>query len=401
MPRDYSLRSMAWGFMAVMAVAAGPAVANDAPVSAPSAVSSQGLASPQRISTLVRQLGDSSFSERQRASRELIAIGIAAQDALAAAANDPDAEIRSRARAVLAAVSESDFRDRLEAFSADYDGSQKQSLPGWERFATQMGTSRLARQLFVEMQRCEPELLAAYGKDGKAASDVLDVRCHALLDQLGQLSSGDGPVSLGTLASLLLLGSADDVTVDEQLAFQLFTWLIYRPAFRESATSGAWSPMMKKLLGMWIVKDSSPAATAQNLIFAANYELKPEGLSLANKLLATDGTSPQIRQFALLSIGRFGSKEQLPAVEKFLTDANNCGAIQVPRPPRQLEVQVRDVALAVLVHLSGQAVRDYGTPLEPNPQSYFRVPALAFSSPAARETALAHWRHWRAEHAQP
>jgi hypothetical protein len=383
-------RSIGLALVAIVVLAARPAAAGDE------------SATLDRVARLIRQLGSDSFSQRERASRELVTLGVAAREALDAATTDPDAEIRARARVALSAVTEREFRDRLEAFSADYDGSRNQTLPGWEKFAAELGSSRLSRQLFVEMQRAEPELLEGYAEGGKTAGDALDARCRMLLVQLTQVSSGEGPVSLGTMASLLLVGSAEEVSVDQQLAHQLYTWLIYRPAFQKLASGGMWAPMMKKLLGMWIVKDASPAATAQNLMFAASYELKPEGLSLAGKLLASDGTAPQVRQFALLSIGRFGSRQHLAAVEKYLQDGNVCGSIRMNKFPRQMQVQVRDVALAVLLHLTDQEVRDYGAAtVQPNPQAYFQVPALAFSTDGARDVALERWHAWRAEHPQP
>jgi hypothetical protein len=369
---------------------------------AATAIGSDTAVPADEIGRLVHQLGSDSFSQREHASRELIALGIATHDALVAATKDPDAEIRARAREILAIVSQSDFCSRLEAFSADFDGSQKRSLPGWDQFSTRMGSNNLARRLFVEMQRAEPELLEAYAKGGKDASEALDARCRNLMQQLTQVSGGDTGLSLGTLATLLLVGSAEDVTVEDQLAFQLYTWLIYRPAFQRNANSGIWAGMLRKLLGQWIVKDASPSATAQNLMFAASYELKPEGLNLAGRLLASDGTTVQIRQFALLTLGRFGGKEQVPTAEKFLEDASHCGAFGIARGQRQAEVQIRDVALAVVLHLTGQSLRDYGAvSVQPNPQSYFQVPALAFANPGARETALKHWHEWRMEHPLP
>src|SRR5262245_11407795 len=83
------------------------------------------------IAGLVRDLGSEEFATREKATRRLLELGIATRDALLAAAADADAEVRARARAILATVSESDFRDRLEAFSADFDGRQKQTLPAW------------------------------------------------------------------------------------------------------------------------------------------------------------------------------------------------------------------------------------------------------------------------------
>ena len=366
------------------------------------AQASNPAASPDRIQALVRQLGSASFAERERATRELTSLGIATREALTAVVNDRDAELRLRARSILAAVSESDFRDRLAAFSADYDGSQKQTLPGWEKFSAAFGGSHQARQLFVEMQQAEPALLEAYARGPKDTSDVLDDRCRELLDQFMHVSSRDSLLTVGTLAALLLAGSSEGVDIDEQLGVQLYTWMIYQPTFTKNAKSGMWSGMMKKLLGLWIVKDSAPSATVQNLIFAASYELKPEGLALAGKILANDAGTPQLRQFALLTIGRFGGKEHLAMVERHLNDVTNCGAIQVPNPPRQVDVQVRDVALGVLIHLTDQQVRDYGAvSVQSSPQSFFQVPALGFPDAAQREAGLKRWAQWRAEHAEP
>ena len=129
-------------------------------------------------------------------------------------------------------VTETDFRGRVEAFSADYDGSRGQTLPGWERFSKTFGTSHQARQLFVEMAREEHELLAAYAAGGAAANAALDARCQSLLQQFMQISSGETLLPLGTVAALLAVGSADDVRVDEQLGVQLYTWMIYRAGLR-------------------------------------------------------------------------------------------------------------------------------------------------------------------------
>jgi hypothetical protein len=360
-------------------------------------------ASPEGISQLVRQLGSPKFAERERASRELVTLGIAAKDALTAAANDPDdAELRARARGLLAIVRESDFRNRLEAFSADFDGRRKQSLPGWQRFAALLGDSHQARRLFVEMARAEPDLLEAYAEGGKATDKVLDERCRELVEEFSQVSSREALFPLGTLASLLLIGSAEEVTVDEQLAAQLYTSMIYQPTFSKNARGGPWSAMLKKLLGLWIVKDSNPGATMHNLVFAASYDLKAEGLTVAGKILASETPTPQHRQFALLAIGRLGGKEHIETVEKFLSDETNCGAIQLTSPPRQIDVQVRDTALAVLIRLTDQRARDYGSvSAQSSPQSLFQVPALGFVDMAKRDAALKRWAAWRAEHAEP
>src|SRR6187397_240314 len=62
-------------------------------------------APPQRsVERLIGQLGSDNFAEREAASKRLEAIGEPALDALDRAAESGDAEVRARARRVVAAV---------------------------------------------------------------------------------------------------------------------------------------------------------------------------------------------------------------------------------------------------------------------------------------------------------
>jgi len=376
-----------------------PVQAASAPASAPMSESTAvEAASMEQITQLVSQLGSASFAERERATRRLIELGVAGRAALVEACMNSDAEVRVRARAVLAAVSEADFRDRLEAFLADYDGTRKQTLPGWEQFAGLFGSGRQARQIFVEMQRAEPELMEAFSKDAKVASEAVIARSQSISQQAMQ-SPREGLVSMGTVASMLLVGGSPDVSIDEQLGVQVYAWMIYQPVFQKNAASGAWSPMLKKLLGRWVVKDASPTATVQNLLFAASYELKSEALVLATRVLSDEHNHSNTRQYAILIAGRFGGKDELPMIERLLDDKTSCGTFQANNPPRQVDLQIRDIALAVAVHLTGQNLRDYGfQSAQPNATTLFQVATLIFNDPARREEALKKWAGWRAEH---
>ncbi len=53
-------------------------------------------ASPQQIATLVRDLGAPNFASREKASRELLKLGIVTDEALERATQSPDAEVRTR-----------------------------------------------------------------------------------------------------------------------------------------------------------------------------------------------------------------------------------------------------------------------------------------------------------------
>jgi hypothetical protein len=393
-----SLGARAVGFVLAGALAL---LACPARASSDAAAADSSTPDENHIAALVRQLGSESFAVRQRATRQLIELGAASREALAQAAIDADAEVRIRARAALTVVNDADFRRRLEAFASDYDGSRKQTLPRWEQFAASFGTSRLARQMFVEMQRAEPELLEALAKGSKPASETLNARCQTLSQQALQ-NPREGQISLGTVASMLLVGSTEGVSVDEQLSLQLYAYMIYQNSFQKNATSGVWSPMLKKLLGKWVVRDATTASAVQNLLFAALYDLKDEALLLATRALADEHNHPNTRQYAILITGRFGGNEQLPMIEKLLQDKTSCGTFQANNPPRQVELQIRDVALAVAVHLTGQNLGEYGyVNAQTNPTTLFQVATLVFNDPARRDEALKKWSAWRSEHAGP
>jgi hypothetical protein len=174
--------------------------------------------------------------------------------------------------------------------------------------------------------------------------------------------------------------------------------MIYQPAFQKNARVGPYALMLKKLLGKWVMKDS--AATVQNLLFSATYELKPEAVQLATRVLTAE---PQhqatARQYAMLVLGRFGGKEQIPLLEKLLNDSTSLGTVQSSIPNRQVELQVRDIALAVSVHITKQNLREYGyVAAQPNSMLLFQVTTLFFNDGKLRDAALKKWAQWRAEH---
>jgi hypothetical protein len=349
-------------------------------------------ASPEQIATLVHDLGSDQFAIREKASRELVDLGIVTRDALLRAATDADAEVRIRARAILSKVRESDFENRLEAFSADYDGSHHLTLPAWDQFSAQFGASRLSRQLFVEMQRAEPDLLESLAKGAKPASDALAERAQTIFD--GQRES---LMTLGTLASLLFVGSTEGVTVDEQACANLFPYLVHA-TYQRSGKLPIWPGVTKKLVARWITKDATPATLHTNLVFASQLEMKPEALSLATRVL-TIPSETNSRQVAILTVGRFGDRSHRVLLDKMLDDATVCAVVPIEQPPHQFELQIRDLALAIALLLTEQDLREYGfLSTQPFGASIVQIGTLAFADAAAREAALKKYAAWRAQH---
>ncbi len=384
-------RSVTLSLAIAWALAALPTWADERPAPRDAAQNDQ-------IARWIDELGSARFAVRERATRQLIEAGIAARDALAAAAAAPDAEVRVRAKTALSEVSAADFRNRLEAFAADYDGSQQRTLPCWDRFSDTFGGSIPARQLFVEMQRAEGELFETLAGDPQSASDALEERCRDIV-RLATTNHGAGRVTLGTTASVLFIAAAPEVHVDDYLGAQFIPWLVHQTGFRKQAENSELAPMLRKLVGMWTSKPAAPGVAAESMKLAAFFELKSEAVTIARRLLADERSPGQARQNSLMLVGRYGDASDVTLAEKFLADATPCGNLQMPGIGRPVEFQLRDVALTVAVQLSGQKLGDYGYVYSlQQPANIFLPNTLIFPRTIERETALKKWSSWRSEH---
>lgn len=355
----------------------------------------QNAANGLSANELVEQLGSGSYRDRNRATQELARLGLEAKEALLRGLEDPDAEVRWRCQRVLGRVLELDFRARLKAFVADTQSQDAHGLAGWERFRQVVGSSRAARELFVEMHEAEAALLESSRAGPDATSLALEQRCTQMQQSLqGRRANRQrGQLSLGTVATLFFLSSDRDVAISDQVA----NWLnriSYESAFQTAIRSGTRVELMRKLLGAWIGRATGSFIAYPSLILALNYDL-PEGLEPATSLLKQGGVQPQIVQYAILVVGRFGNKEHLPDIEPLLQEAAICVTSQNKDQP-QYNTEVRDVALAVLLQLTGQKFADYGFDrLEKNPKTLFNPASLGFADDDKRAKALEKWKAWR------
>jgi hypothetical protein len=109
-------------------------------------------------------------------------------------------------------------------------------------------------------------------------------------------------------------------------------------------------------------------------------------------------TQPFTRAVAALVIGQFGRAEHVDRLEPLLADTStwNGNGLQ-QQVPGQQAVQVRDVALVVMLQLTGQKPADYGyVNARSQPQRSFQLQSLYRDNDQQRNEAIAKWRQWRA-----
>jgi hypothetical protein len=382
--------------MAMLNTLAAAALALAAPAGRAEAAAAAGPP-PDKAADLVRLLGDNSYPVREKAAADLIRLGRSAKPALLAGTKDEDPEVRRRCQIILPRALRHDLEVRLEGFLADKEGKQKHELPGLDRFRNLLGSDDKARQLFADMLRADAELLEAADKDPRAAGDQLGVRAQAL-SQFMYNGTGHGQgVSAVDLANLLFVGADPKVAVPPQAGWQVHNLLTSQ--LPGQLTAGPRGALLKKLLLHWINERTDPNSITQTLQLAIQLQLK-EGVEIALKELRKKDGNSYGRGAAILALGRLGGKEHRAVLEPLLTDAGDVSSFGINNASGK--TQVRDVALAVLVHQQGQSLKDYGfavgTLLPGFELSQQNHPGLlGFTDQKLRDAALKKWKEQAAK----
>jgi len=348
---------------------------------------------------LVEELGDDSYETRKRASQDLAAMGLKARDALQAGLKHADPEVRRRCRWILQDVLEADFQGRLKAFLADDEAKQQHDLPGWERYRRIIGEDKAARELFAQMLQEEAPLLISSAAGAEPAADGLMLR-------IGQIYSAmvvpyppqRKEPSLATSAALLFVSSDPQLNLPQGLVdHSCLATIAQRPKFTEALTKGPYQAAARKLLGRWIIRPTGINALYTKLRLAMQYDLK-EGLALALRAVRKKELPPHSRVYGVMALGRLGGKPYAAVLAESLQDKSEIGRRTVNG--KTMSIEVRDVALAWLIHLTGQTHADYGLKrageefkrLAENKNRHMSTSYCAFDNEAAREKALEKWR---------
>jgi len=347
---------------------------------------------------LIEQLASPSFETRDLSTKELARRGESISSDLEGALRHADLEIRLRARELLARMSHADLQRRLNAFIEDVEGRQEHGLPGWKEYEALVGGDKANRKLFADMVSEEIDLLRTYRTDKKRVAAMLSGRIEAF--ENGLIPGLPQQASPASVATLLLLASDDRVPVNTTLGYQVYRFL-NQSASRQAIEQGAHSPLVKELLVVWIERGMSNSSLARNgLLLAERYKLNETALSLARKLIGKEDAASYTLPYALLTIGRFGGEEDVQLVQTLLDNKAVCHTWHNGKFEKPIQVQVRDVALAVLIHLTKQDHKSYGFDLlRPDPKGMYYVYTMGFPDDAKRDKALAKWHQWSVKQA--
>lgn len=361
-------------------------VATSDPLAADEAESSESLAAQRQ---LIADLGDTSFSVREAAARQLAAQGLDAKPALLEALEHVDLEIRMRAHQILVRSLHIDFERRLSDFIADADGERKHQLPAWDRFRESIGSDRPSRKLFVEMVRLEPGLLEALDEGGPELTALFNKRVQELQSRgFNSFYSGD-KVQPATLAAMLFVGCEAEGA--SQTSSSLLFSLLNQSTMQQVINEGQHARLMKRLLDRWIVQRTNSSQAYYSLLLALSYNLKETGLKLGRQYLDQNSPSTTVLQYAAIAVGRFGDKSDVERLEKHLANQTVCHTWSNRQLKKDglIRIQIRDIMLVMLLHVSDQNPRQYGfNLLQPNPTTMYHIYTFGFVDDTERAAAF-------------
>lgn len=348
-------------------------------------------ADERRIDRLLRGLTAAAFDVRRESESELRSMGADALPRLRDMAESDDLEVRYRVERIIADVERRAVSSALERLEQGEEPRELDLVYGWETFRDQLGSDVQSRRLFSQLLREEPSLMRVVDGPAQELETQFESRCADLGVRRGNRRAAPG---LATVAALLFVGGQPECR-PSTIAANCINSIVTQGEFRTALNQDDPPELLQLLLGRWIAREET-ATAMQRLTIAASFELT-EGLDVAREMIATNALGAQV-QYAVLYIAKLGGPQELHLLEDLLDDD-----MEIPVGRRQAESdftsRLQDVALAGLLHLTGQSLADYGFDTDvvrPNETYLYTPGSVGFPDEKAREAAFRQWREWAA-----
>lgn len=337
------------------------------------------------IASLVAQLGSDSFKEREAATDKLLKVGVPALGAVRRAVRESrDPEIVWRCRRLVTLLRDQEAKQLVAAFLRG-DASAEAAMPGWDRFRELYGEKRPTRELFAAMMLEERELLELFGAETAEAE-----RAFVATVQMTQRMASRQGVPEGSLAAMLFLAAEPSVNRSDRISANL-SYLCRYLHTRSKGKVFAKSSLMRKLLVRYLVREDVNTTAHTRLLVGVYLEVE-QTLELAESVLSNKAAPGQGRGYAALVFYMMGTMDDLPHLEEAMGDDEVVFTYR--RKNEQRTTQVRDIARAALVRITGQPLGDYGFTTTSN-RSRPSFLHFAFNSEKKRQESIERWEAYR------
>lgn len=332
-------------------------------------------------SELVEQLASDSFAERQQAHQQLLKLKGRALAALEAARNHPEAEVRVRVRRLIGPA-----KVAVQSLLIDDCLKHPEQLPTWKMFAGIAGDSPNSRKLFQSMQRSEIALFVSV-QSGQYVNKLNDRTGELLYAQRTAEQRKKMWPSIGAI--LMVTAEPNNRTLAAATAIISHA---SSSDFHKAASSEPYKVPLQKVISHW-VRSRTDIDKYQRLNLANRYDL-PVAMIPAMDMLVNGAPSPSHLRYAVLAIGRHGSKDHISQLETLFDNKTRLTSSQT-NGKEISRLELRDAALAAAIRLSGVDAKPFGfvTRKSTNDPRYpFPLNSAGFASDKVRDAAFEQWK---------
>jgi hypothetical protein len=310
-----------------------------------------------QIPELVARLGSSEFSVRESAMEQLARADEKLLPELELALktlSNEDLEAKVRLNSIVVRVKSDRFRNQEKDFIRSKEATETFGFDGWKSFSKISGTNRNAKLLFLGLLESYPELVyQEIGSQKEALERARDIAA-TINQKFSDLSGYEVPDALAMLYCFNVAGDLTDRTL-ERISVRTFYTSPFGPEMQDPQKRKSLEP----LLAGWSKHLVDRLPECLMLFTERDY---PQARDIAFRLLESDQIKSEPLWYvrSMQAIFRFGSKEDLPRIEKWLDDKTVCvqfpdQGFGNPQPPNlSPTTEFRDIALLVSMQLAGE-----------------------------------------------
>ena len=320
---------------------------------------------------LVEKLSSDKFLVREEATERLAVefdeSMLAQMDAIAK--TQTDLEARVRLSGIIRRIKEDRLQNQIKGFIRSRDPNETFGFEGWRSFSRYSGVNRSAKLLFLKLLDDYPDLVEKQLETKQTAAD----RSKLIATAIGKNTGENQQSEVADGLALLYCINASEEFYDSRLErISLFTFRIapfgpflVEPQFR--------NPLEQLMYG-WA---SRVKQVGQGCLLLFMEKNMPHARDIALTLLDSKEAieDKDCYLLAMHALYRFGQREDLPMVEKWLDDKTVCyeresmpflvapgnfdnGNAQTPLTLEKHTIECRDAALLIAMRLAGEDPHD-------------------------------------------
>jgi len=327
---------------------------------------------------LVELLGSDSYHTRRAASRKLIDASIQSNvddlgttDALQRGLVHRSLEVRLGCREILNAVKQNETDHQVsQLLNPRVDASAIQ-LPGWNRVSPILGDDMPARRTFAMLAQNHPlqaKLLSADVSVALARAELAKMDPYRI-----------SPDDIQQWMMLLLLETVYASDHPANLTSRSYTSLS-SPHLGPKARTSDDQVVLTRLVDQWIVVHQNRCPARERLLIAMRYGCHQRTEQICRQVFSDALAPPATQVMAMLCASATKLSDRETHLRSRLSDKRTAHVWQlIASRKTKIRTQVRDVALALLLHEQGIDPRTVGfSELQADPVLVFRDHSLGF-----------------------